>query len=87
MPKDTFANQGSSLTSPFTHGDAVVPSDTVDLPYVTRAIYIGTPGDIRVTTVGDTIITLRNHPVGYLPGRVTRVHQSGTTASQIVALW
>jgi hypothetical protein len=85
--KDLFANQGTSLTSPFAHAEPVVPSDTVDLPFVSRALFIGTGGDIRVTTLGDTIVTFRNHPAGYMPARIVRVHASATTAADIVAVW
>lgn len=85
--KDDFANQVSSLTSPFNYADQVIPSDTVDLPYVSRSLYIGVAGDIRVTTVGGSIVTFRGHPVGYMPGRVRRVHATGTTAADIVAVW
>lgn len=85
--KDLFSSQGVSLTSPFTFADPVVPSDSVDLPYATRAIYVGVAGDIRVTTLGGTIVTFRNHPVGYMPGRVARVHLTGTSAAQIIAVW
>ncbi|RMF41339.1 MAG: hypothetical protein D6754_01240 [Alphaproteobacteria bacterium] len=85
--KDNFANQVASLTSPFYHADPVVPNDGIDLPYVTRSLYVGVAGDIRITTAGGTIVTFRNHPVGYMPGRITRVHATGTTAADIVAVW
>ncbi|HEU0223730.1 MAG TPA: hypothetical protein VFR34_16175 [Paracoccaceae bacterium] len=87
MVKDAFANQGSSLTSPFTHAEPVVPSDAVDLPYASRALYVGSQGDVRVTTLGGTIVTFRDHPAGYMPARVARVHATGTSATDIVALW
>lgn len=85
--KDIFSNQGSSLTSPFTHAEPVVPSDSADLPYASRSLYIGTPGHVRVTTLGNTIVTFRDHPAGYMPARVKRVHATGTTAADIVAVW
>ncbi|MEM9049219.1 MAG: hypothetical protein AAGC92_10905 [Pseudomonadota bacterium] len=85
--KDDFANQVSSLTSPFNFCDPVIPDDAVDLPYVTRSLFIGVAGDIRVSTVGGTIVTFRNHPAGYMPGRIARVHATGTTAADIVAVW
>ncbi|RMH49543.1 MAG: hypothetical protein D6686_08015 [Alphaproteobacteria bacterium] len=85
--KDEFANQVSSLTSPFNYCDQVIPSDTEDLPYASRSLYIGVSGDIRVTTIGGTTVTFRSHPVGYMPGRIRRVHATGTTAADIVAVW
>ncbi|QDL91286.1 hypothetical protein FDP22_05500 [Paroceanicella profunda] len=85
--KDIFANQTSSLTSPFGFAEAVITSDSLDLPYASRALYIGVTGDIKVTTLGGTVVTFRNHPVGYLPARVSRVHATGTTAAEIIAVW
>jgi hypothetical protein len=85
--KDVFSNQSASLTSPFCFAEPVVPSDIVDLPYVSRSLFIGTAGDIRVTTLGGTIVTFRDHPAGYMPARVTRVHATQTTATDIVAVW
>lgn len=85
--KDDYANQVSSLTSPFNFCDPVIPDDDNDLSYVSRSLFIGVSGDVRVTTVGGTIVTFRNHPSGYMPGRIARVHQTGTSATDIVALW
>lgn len=85
--KDIFANQTTSLTSPFTYAEPVAPSNTSDLPYASRALYVGVAGDVKVTTVNGSVVTFTNHPVGYLPARVARVHLTGTTAAEIIAVW
>lgn len=63
---------------------AVVKSDTVDLD-TPGQIYIGTAGDIVIIAENSfSSVTIKNHPVGYLPGRVRRVLNTGTTAADLV---
>lgn len=76
----------SAAGAPFTGGAAVVPSDTVDLPQV-ALLYVGTEGDMSIVTHDNSTLVLKNHPAGYMPGFVRRVNATGTTASNIVALW
>lgn len=53
-----------------------------------RRLYVGVTGDVTVSLEkSGTIITFRNVPVGYLDVRATKVYKTGTSASQIVALW
>tara|TARA_Y100000385_G_scaffold48784_1_gene45252 strand:+ start:4071 stop:4325 length:255 start_codon:yes stop_codon:yes gene_type:complete len=72
---------------------AVTPSDTADILHVETGdvqpcvLYIGVAGDIKVTTAGNNDITFKNVPVGFLPVQVKQVFATGTTASEIIALW
>jgi hypothetical protein len=74
---------------------AVTPSNTVDIPYVgggdikwACVLYIGTGGNIRLLTDGEDDVTFFNVLGGtFLPVQVKRVFVTGTTASNIVALW
>ena len=53
-------------------------------------LYIGGAGNVRVTTIGQDIITFTAVPLGtVLPVQVIKVHSlsSGTTATLINALW
>lgn len=51
-------------------------------------LYVGTGGDLTVMTLGGDVVTLRNYNDGqFVPIHVTRVFSTGTTASDIVALW
>lgn len=60
-----------------TRGGAAVPC----------TLYIGTSGDVNVTTsVGETVL-FQNHPVGYMAVEVTHCLATNTTASDIVALF
>lgn len=65
---------------------AVTKSDSTVLP-TTRALWIGTTGDVAVTMAHGSTITYKNVPVGVLPVQVTQVLETGTTASDIVAMY
>lgn len=84
---DIFDKRASSLESPGLHAAEITPDDTADLETAARALWIGTGGDLRVTTAGGETVTLRNAANGLLPIRTARVHATGTTASDIVAVW
>ena len=52
-----------------------------------RAIYVGTGGDLKLT-VGSTAVTFKNVPSGtLLPIRAQLIWSTGTTASNVVALF
>ena len=85
---DVFAHNSPGLTSPGTRAAAVTPNDSADLANVSRALYIGGSGDIKVTTSGGDTVTLVGVVAGsVIPLRVARVFATDTTASDIVALW
>jgi hypothetical protein len=73
---------------------AVTPSNTVDIPAVTGGsnngcvLYVGGAGNLKVLTVGGDEVTFTAVPVGtFVPVQVLRVFATGTTATNIVALW
>lgn len=72
---------------PARHAAAVTPNDSTDLTVRARVLYIGTAGALKVTTQGGEDVTFGNVEAGTLPISVTRVWSTGTTASNIVALW
>ena len=77
----------SYVSDPAAFAAAVTPSDVTILT-PTRALYIGSTGDVTVQMYGsDNTITFPNVPVGILPVRATKVLATGTGASDIVALW
>ena len=85
---DSFQKHSRSLTSPPEQAVAVVPADRTDLACVTRAIYVGGAGDLRVRMQGGAEVTFAAVPAGaLLPLRVKRVLAAGTSATAIVALW
>lgn len=51
-------------------------------------LYVGTGGNIKVTTSGNDILTFVNVQDGtFFPINVLKVFATGTTASNIIALW
>lgn len=65
----------------------ITPHDTNNLGNGCRAIWVGTAGNVKVTTVQDDTVTFQNVPVGWLPVRAKIVWSTGTTASGLVAVW
>ena len=85
---DPFASNQPGLDSPANHAAAVTPNDGADLAYATRALYVGTTGDLEVITVGGETVVFTAVPGGtFVPVRAARVKAANTTASNIVALW
>jgi hypothetical protein len=73
---------------------AVTPSDTVNIPSVTGGtnngcvLYIGGAGNVKVLTVGGDEVTFFSAQAGLvIPVQVLKVFSTGTTATNIVALW
>jgi hypothetical protein len=72
----------------------VTPSDTDEIPSVTGGtnngcvLYIGTPGNVRVKTIGgDDVIFTGVYAGQFFPVQVIQVFATGTTAGEIVAIW
>lgn len=67
-----------------TGGASITPVDS-DLSTPVRAIWVGTQGNLRVTTVSGDDFVLPN-AVGLIPIAVRRVWATNTTATGIVGL-
>jgi hypothetical protein len=65
---------------------AVTASDATIFP-VTRALYIGTAGDVAVRMADGMTITFTSVASGVFPVQVDQVLSTGTTASNIIALY
>lgn len=73
---------------PATSAAAVAPNDAADLPNgTTRALYIGGAGDVKVNMDDGSTVTFKAAPVGILPISVSRVFNTGTIATNILALY
>jgi hypothetical protein len=84
---DLYSNFETALDSCYPNAAAVTPSDSTDLGYVTRALYVGGTGDI-VATVAGSDVTFKSVPTGtVLAVRTSRVKSTGTTAPNLIALW
>lgn len=77
-----------SANAPIESSAAVVPSDATPLTTPSRALYVGVAGDLTVRLEGDADDRLfKAAAVGYHPLRVSAVRATGTTATNIVALY
>lgn len=85
---DKQKNLVNTYEMPSDHLEAIIPDDNNDLAYVTRGIYIGSIGNIRIQPENGSPVTF----VGLVPGiilpvRATRVLATGTTASNLIAMY
>ena len=89
MPaEDIFSRFRQDNFSPVSHASAVTPHNTTELEYVTRAVYVGGGGDVKVTMQDSGEVIFVAVPTGTtLPIRVKKVFATGTDATDIVALW
>jgi len=88
MAENPEPNASGGLSSPSTHAAAVTPDDDNDLTYVTRGLFVGGAGNVAVITMGGDTVTFTGVVAGsILPIRVNRVKATGTTATDIMALW
>lgn len=73
---------------PAIRASAVNPNDSADLPFVSRALWVGGAGSISVDMAeSGSAVVIAGIPAGTLiPIRVRRVRTTGTTATAIVAL-
>lgn len=64
-------------------GVDITPDDTKDIP-LTRGLFVGTSGNLKMTMANGTTITRKNVPVGLYPWSVKRIWATDTTAKDII---
>lgn len=83
MSKQNFYESAAPPSSAFT----VTKSDSADLPQVIRGFIVGTVGDVKVTFIDDTQVTLPNMAPGVVhPGIIKRIWSTGTEPTEIIGL-
>ncbi|MEE4154632.1 MAG: hypothetical protein V2I27_10780 [Erythrobacter sp.] len=88
MTIDPFTSTADSLNAPASRCFAITPDDVAELPYVPKALYVGSGGDIVVRPLeGEEDVIFSNTISGsILDIRVRAVRASGTSAEGIVGL-
>jgi hypothetical protein len=87
MSSDRFAHHSDSPMSPSRHAFAIVPSDTLPLSPVPKALFAGGAGSLVLRTIdSDADVTLAVQAGQILPLRAVYVRASGTSATGLVAL-
>jgi len=86
---DRFATAWDSPSAPATAAFAVVPHDVTPLGVIPKALYVGSGGDIAMRGVNDTADAVwKNVPGGtILPFRPRHVRATGTTATNLIAIY
>lgn len=73
---------------PVQGGFSITPNDSTDLPYYTRALYLGGGGNLKVTFIDGSVVTFVGLTSGTdWPWRVARVWATGTTCTNIVGMY
>ena len=78
---------GINSIAPVRSGVDVTPDNSNDLSQHARALYVGVSGDVKVDTVEGDTLTFVGVPIGFFPVSVKRVYATGTTATNIIALY
>lgn len=78
----------SEQTRPAASVVAVTPSNSTELAFGVRSLYVGTGGNVVVVFPDNTTATFTNVPSGtVLPVQAKRVNATSTTATDILALY
>ena len=67
--------------------EAVTPHNTTLLDPPAERLYVGVAGHLTLLMKDDTVVLFSNVPVGIFNVACKRVNSTGTTATNIVALW
>lgn len=76
----------SKDVAPAYGGAAITPSDSTVIP-TTRAIHVGSTGNIAMRLANGDLVTLTSVAAGVLTVQVDKVLSTGTTATSLVALY
>lgn len=80
-------NPQNNAPRAYVAADAVAPDDTNYLNHMARALYVGGAGDLTVEDGNGNAVTFKAVPAGAtIPFITSRVHATGTTATNILAL-
>ncbi|MBX5206701.1 hypothetical protein [Rhizobium sp. NZLR11] len=83
-----LSNRSNNVVDPGSNAAVVTPNDSTDLGFTSRALFVGGAGNIAVTMAGGQSLTFTGVVAGaVLPIRVSRILVTGTTATNIVAVW
>ena len=87
--KDTFSDEYRDLDDPAIHAFAITAHNTDDLAYVTRGLYVGVSGDVKVDMRGgESAVVFTGLAAGVIhPLRVKRVYDTDTDATNIVGVY
>lgn len=78
----------AGLVTPAQNAFSVAPNDSADLSAITRGVYVGVEGDVKLTTEEGDTVTFVGLAGGIIhPIRAKRIWSTGTTATSIVGVY
>jgi len=87
MATDKFKNFYVNDVSPANGGFSITPTDSDNCTRVTRAVYVGGAGDLKITFANNETVTFVGLVAGQTyPFRVKKVFSTGTSATNIIGL-
>jgi hypothetical protein len=87
-PVDPTGGAAPGMSGPYVGGFAITPDNNNSLDKVTRAIWVGSGGDLSVMMRTGEQLLLKSVPPGTeIRLRVTHVLAAATTASALVGLY
>lgn len=85
---EKYQGRADDIVAPARRGFAITANDATDLTAETRAIYVGSAGDLVAVLVSGDEVSFVGLPGGtLLPVRARRVKSTGTSASHLVGLY
>jgi hypothetical protein len=90
MADQSYGNIADALNAmtPADSAFAVTPNDDDDLSVVTRGVFIGGAGNLKVTLSSGDTVTFTDIAKGFVhPIRAKRIFSTGTTATNILGLY
>ena len=86
MAREPYRNVDATVAA--SRAAAVTPSDSVSIE-ICRGLYVGTGGNVSVVMadVGNTVVFVGVGAGSILPIQVSRVNLTGSSASDIIALY
>ena len=85
---DDYASYEIPPGGPCRHAAAVTPSDSTPLADVSRYLYVGGAGNLSLIMQDGATVAINGVTAGsLLPVAASQVNATGTTATNITALW
>lgn len=77
-----------SVMAPASGAFSITPADGSDVTWITRGLYVGASGDVKVDMEDGTTVTFTSLSAGVIhPIRAKRVYSTGTTATSILGVY
>lgn len=85
---DPYLNTYDNPSDPARNAASITPSDDDDLANVSKSLFVGGAGTLKIDTVGGSTVTFTGVVAGsIIPVRAAKIYATGTTATNIVSMY